>query len=89
MDDYTVRYRCDDGRGGVLLVEDDQGRAYLFSQGALQLRLSGADASARLAGLLARRAPCTPVSAAPPYKLAGLRRVAQTPPGHEDSVLCG
>ena len=46
MDDYTVRYRCDDGRGGVLLVEDDQGRAYLFSQGALQLRLSGADASA-------------------------------------------
>ncbi len=79
MNEYTIRYRCDDGRGGVaLVVEDGQDSAYLFSGGVLQARLTGDAACARLVRHLRRCAPWTPVPGVSPYTLDGLRRLTRT-----------
>ncbi len=74
-DHYTIRYRCDDRRGRTaLIVEDVSGAAYLFSGGALQGRLRGANASARLRRL-AQQTSWHTVPMVAPYTLDGLRRM--------------
>ena len=73
---YTVRYRCTgDGHKPVLIVEDEQGTAYLYRGGRLRGWLGGRNASGRLARFLQRRAVCTRVPEVPPYTLEGLRRL--------------
>jgi hypothetical protein len=73
---YTVRYRCNDGhRTPALIVEDEQGTAYLYRGGRLRGWLRGRNASGRLARVLQRRAVCTRVPEVPPYTLEGLRRL--------------
>lgn len=79
---YTICYRCKGSRGGVaLIVEDRHGAAYLFSGGALQLRLGGDGAPARLALLLARRVRCMAVPSpdAASYTLDELCRLVPVP----------
>ena len=85
MTRYTVRYRCDAGRGrAALIVDDGRGAAYLFSGGQLQARLRGHHAASRLARLLGPQARCASVQEAPPYTTEELRRLAapdRTQPG--------
>ncbi|HET8631100.1 MAG TPA: hypothetical protein VFL91_27070 [Thermomicrobiales bacterium] len=84
MEHYTIRYRHVDQRGRVaLIVTDGAGDAYLFAAGALQARRAGPDAAARLAGRLAGAGAWTPMPPAPPYTLAGLRRLLDAAPPDE------
>ncbi len=86
---YTVRYRCEDGRGRTaLIVEDEQAVAYAFSSGELQLMETEGDAGARLAALVGRFAPCTPVPEVSPYSLEGLRELVGKPAGALDRAGC-
>lgn len=72
---YTVRYCCDGRPAPALIVEDEQGTAYLFSGGTLQSKMGGAGASARLADLLGRTATWTSLSPPPSCSLDELRRL--------------
>lgn len=73
---YHVRYRCGyGGRNTALIVEDEQHNAYLFSDGALQGKIAGNEAAARLARLLRRRGQWSPLPQVPPYTLDGLRQL--------------
>lgn len=79
-DRYTVRYRGRGRRGQTtLLVEDEQGRAYLFSGGWLQGRLSGERAVDRLAAILAERTTWRAVPEVYPYTINGLRQLVGLP----------
>src|SRR5438046_2451353 len=76
MERYTVRYRWVGGQGQVgCIVADEQGTAYLFWRGILQLRRTGPAASDRLARAVARHATPHPVPAAGSYTLDELRRL--------------
>ena len=76
MERYTVRYRWVDAHGRVgCIVADEQGTAYLFWRGILQLRCAGPAAGARLARAVARHATPHPVPAAGSYTLDELRRL--------------
>lgn len=78
LNQYTIRYRCDDRRGRTaLIVEDPTGAAYLFSGGSLQGRLRGNDASTRLHKRLERHAHWQPVPRVAPYSLDGLRQMTR------------
>ena len=75
---YAIRFRCEGSGGRVaLVVEDPCGAAYVFSDGALQVRLTGRNAAVRLASLLERSIPCAAVSvpSVAPYTLDELRRL--------------
>ena len=73
---YTVRYRSNDRRGKTaLIVEDNNGAAYLFTGGTLQGRVSGANASTRLARQLAEVAHWRQVPRVAPYTIDGLRQM--------------
>ena len=79
MNQYTIRYRCDDRRGRTaLIVEDPSGAAYLFSGGALQGRLRGTNASTRLHKRLERHAHWRQVPRVAPYSLDGLRQMTKS-----------
>ena len=74
MTHYTIRYRSTDPCGRTrLIVDDEQGTAYLFSGGELRLRREGAEASGRLARDLERRARWVRVPTVSPYTLGELR----------------
>lgn len=78
INQYTIRYRCDDRRGRTaLIVEDTSGAAYLFSGGSLQGRLHGKNASARLRNRLERHAHWRQVPRVAPYSLDGLRQMTK------------
>ena len=78
MNQYTIRYRCDDRRGRTaLIVEDPSGAAYLFSGGSLQGRLRGTNASTRLHKRLERHAHWRQVPHVAPYSLDGLRQMTK------------
>lgn len=78
LNEYTIRYRCDDQRGRTaLIVEDPTGSAYLFSGGSLQSRLRGANAITRLHKRLARHAYWRQVPRVAPYSLDGLRQMTK------------
>ncbi|HEX5502434.1 MAG TPA: hypothetical protein VFW96_07400 [Thermomicrobiales bacterium] len=78
---YTIRYRCEHGPGRTaLIVAGDAGAAYLFSGGALQGRLVGRDACARLATLLAHYGAWAPVPEVAAYSEEDLRTLAGAPP---------
>ena len=75
---YAIRFRCENSSGRVaLVVEDRCGAAYFFSDGALQVRLTGRSAAVRLASMLERSIPCAAVSVpiVAPYTLDELRRL--------------
>ncbi|MDQ3899471.1 MAG: hypothetical protein M3319_03130 [Actinomycetota bacterium] len=75
---YTIRYRCNEGATQTaLIVEDAQGRAYLFRGGWLRREMRGNAASARLAGLLAEQTQerWLPVPTVAGYTLEELRRL--------------
>ena len=73
---YTVRYRSSDRRGKTaLIVEDNTGTAYLFSGGALQGRVSGADATTRLVARLGNIDHWQQVPRVAPYTIDGLRQM--------------
>jgi len=73
---YTIRYRCRQGeRVLALIVEDAQGRTYLFSGGALRSRATGAAASARLARLVRHNPGWAPVTADATHTLEDLGRL--------------
>jgi len=77
---YTIRYRGRSRRGQTaLIVEDGQGRAYLFSGGWLQGRLSGNKAAHRLAAIMAGHASWRIVPKVRPYSIAGLRQLVGLP----------
>ncbi len=79
--DYVIRYRCGrDCDTTALIVEDEQGVAYLFSGGSLQSSLRGAHAPARLARMMGQLGVWASVPEVPPYTLEGLRRIAGPPP---------
>lgn len=78
---YTIRYRCERGPGRTaLIVADEAGAAYLFSGGALQGRLAGRDACARLASLLDHHDAWAPVPEVAAYSEEDLRALAGAPP---------
>jgi hypothetical protein len=73
---YTIRYRCERGPGHTaLIVADESGAAYLFSGGALQGRLAGRDAAARLASLLGHFGEWAPVPEVAAYAEEDLREL--------------
>lgn len=77
---YTIRYRGRSRRGQTtLIVEDEQGRAYLFSGGWLQGRLSGDKAAHRLATILAGHTSWRIVPKVCPYTIDGLRQLVGLP----------
>jgi hypothetical protein len=77
---YTIRYRGTDWGGRLLLIVDDgQGAAYLFSGGELQLRFGGDQAGPRLARRLDNRVTWLAVPEVSPYTLDELRRIATVP----------
>ncbi len=77
MTQYTIRYRSTDPCGRTrLIVDDEQGTAYLFSGGELRLRCEGTEASGRLARDLERRARWVRVPTVSPYTLGELRVIA-------------
>ena len=79
MERFTVCYRAWDRRyRPALIVADEGGVAYLFAGAALQVRLDGPDAPARLRALLARRAPWNPVPIGAPYSRAELCRLVES-----------
>ncbi len=86
---YAIRYRCEGSRGQVaLIVEDNTGAAYLFSDGRLQGRFRGTDACEFLARQHAGSGSWTPVPRVAPYTLAGLRHLtAPTPAGAKGGSL--
>src|SRR5947209_5404319 len=70
---FTIRYRSSVVEGAIaLIVEDEQGTAYLFREGTLQLRICGEHACEKLAGLLGGSAHWEPVPRVAPYSPAGL-----------------
>lgn len=70
---YTIRYRGSTTGGALaLIVEDEHGAAYLFTEGTLQLRIRGDGACDQLAGLLGGSARWDAVPRVAPYSLAGL-----------------
>ncbi len=75
---FTIRFRCDAPGGAAFIVDDRDGTAYLFRRG-LQARLTGANASHRLASRLAHARTWTPVPAVAPYTLAQLHQLAGAP----------
>jgi len=78
LNQYTIRYRCDDRRGRTaLIVEDPSGVAYLFSGGSLQSRLRGSNASTRLRARLERHAHWRQVPRVAPYSLDSLRQMTR------------
>lgn len=78
LNQYIIRYRCDDRRGRTaLIVEDPSGAAYLFSGGSLQGRLRGSNASTRLHKRLARLAQWRQVPRVAPYSIDGLRQMTR------------
>ena len=86
MKRYTIRYRWTDRAGQVaLIVDDGRGTAYLVSDGRLQARLAGDDASGRLARLLAGRGTWAPVPEASPHTLDGLHRLTAAPASRDRS----
>lgn len=73
---YYVRYRCGYGGGNTaLIVEDEHRTAYLFSDGWLQSKVEGDDATPRLARLMRRHGHWSPLPEVPPYTIDGLRRL--------------
>ncbi len=85
---FTIRYRRAHRGAIALLVEDEAGVAYLFSDGVLQARTAGEGAVERLARLLGGSHRWEPVPAVAPYTLDGLRRLCggeaiatEAPPG--------
>lgn len=81
---YAIRFRCADRDGEIaLILEDGRGAAYLFSGGALQVRLTGGGAPARLARLLERSAACAamPVPEVALYTLDELYHLVPTQAG--------
>ena len=90
MPQYTIRYRCGDRHGRIaLIVVDGRGDAFLFSEGRLQARLAGSDASARLASALGSGDACTPVPEVAPYTLDGLRYLTAPPEQRRRSIHVG
>ena len=84
---YTIRYRGRGRRGQTaLIVEDGQGRAYLFSGGWLQGRLSGSKAATRLTAIMARHASWRIVPKVRPYTLDGLRQLVGLPTAEQHSA---
>ncbi len=80
---FTIRYRCTDRPGHTaLIVEDEQGTAYLFSGGVLQTRTAGTHAAERLLHLMDAPECWQPVPVVPPFDLNGLRRLTAPIPGH-------
>ncbi len=78
---YTIRYRCNVGATQTaLIVEDGQGRAYLFGGGWLWQETRGNAASARLARLLAEQTQTRwlPVPTVASYTLEELQRLTWT-----------
>ena len=80
---YRVRYRCAHRPGGAaLIIEDEGGTAYLFSDGTLQVRTCGARAAERLVRRLGGPDQWTPVPIVPAYTFAGLCHLV----GHQAAV---
>ncbi len=90
---YTIRYRCDRGESGPgLIVQAEEGTAYLFAGGRFQCRASGPGAPDRLPRALARPGRWTAVPRVAPFTLGGLRRLTGRPaPGgtRGDSAMAG
>lgn len=82
--EYYVRYRCGArGADAVLIVEDAQGVAYLFSGGVLQCRLGGARAVERLRRWLDAPGQWVPIPSVTPSTLDDLRRLTAPTSGPE------
>ena len=80
MRHYTIRYRRTDASGDTLLiVDDEQGAAYLFAGGQLRQRLEGGEASRRLARELDPDARWVRVPTVAPYTVDELLRITAAP----------
>jgi hypothetical protein len=75
---FAIRYRANkpDGRP-MLIVQDDQGAAYLFSGQALQVRIRGARPCDRLVRRLRATADWQPVPPSTPLRFAALQELAR------------
>ncbi len=87
MRHYTIRYRRTDPSGETLLiVDDEQGAAYLFAGGQLRQRLEGGEAGGRLAREPDPDARWVRVPAVAPYTLIELHRITAVPSGAAPST---
>ena len=76
--EYTIHFRTFRPGGGVaLIVEGDDGMAYLLSGGTLQCGIRGVHPAARLQALLAGVAAWHPVPVVSPYTLPELRALLE------------
>lgn len=76
MRQYVIRYRCQSYGHPAFIVSDADGRAYLFSGGALQGWLAGEQAATRLLHLLDGHTSWVAVPEVAPYMLEDLRGLA-------------
>ena len=80
MRHFTIRYRWTNPSGETLLiVDDEQGTAYLFGGGQLRQRLEGGEASGPLAREFTPDARWVRVPTVAPYTVDELHRITTVP----------